>query len=99
MVISHLMLSPISPTKKEACFQFIPLSLSLSLSLFSSCFSGRGDSETVHFAWGLVSRDPQVSQPTHLTPTCKIIYSDFGVRGVGWETFGSLETSKKGKGI
>ena len=83
------MLSPMGP--KNNVFN-----LSLSLFLF---VSGRGDSETVHVAWGLVSGDPQVSQPTHLTPTCKIIFSDFGVRGVGWETFGSLETSKKGKGI
>ena len=27
-----------------------------------------------------------------------IMYSYFGVRGVGWETYGSLETSEKGKG-
>ena len=94
MVTSHKMRSPISPKRKHV-FNF---SLSLSLSLFFF-FYGRGDSETVHFAWGMVWRDPQVSQPTHLTPTCTIIYSDFGVRGVGWETFGSLETSKKGKGI
>ena len=93
------MLNPISPLNKSH-FQFIIISLSLYLPLV---FSGRGDSETVHFAWGLVSRDPQVPQPTHLTPTCEIIYSYVGVRGpvrgVGWETFGSLETRKKGKGI
>ena len=88
------MLSPLSPEIKHVFNLSLSLSLSPSLS-----FSGRGDSETVHLALGLVSRDPQVSQPTHLTPTCKHMYSYFGVRGVGWETFGSLETSKKGKGI
>ena len=55
-------------------------------------------SAAVHFAWGLVSRDPQVSQPTHLTLTYKLMSSYFGVRGVGWETYGSLETSEKLKG-
>ena len=45
-----------------------------------------------------VPRHPQVSQPTHFTLTYKLMSSYFGVRGVGWETYGSLETSEKVKG-
>ena len=74
-------------------------SLSLSLSLPLSLFRCKSDSETVHLAGGLDSGGPQIFQPNHLTLTYKIMYSHFGVRGVGWVTYGSLEANEKGKGM
>ena len=45
----------------------------------------------------LVSREPKVSQPTPLTPKHEYINLHVGVRWVGWETCGSLETNPQAK--
>jgi len=45
----------------------------------------------------LVSREPEVSQPTPLTPKYGYIILHVGVRWVGWETCGSLETDPQAR--
>ena len=45
----------------------------------------------------LVSREPEVSQPTPLTPKYGYIILHVGVRWVGWETCGSLETNPQAR--
>ena len=84
-------------SSKKHVYNF-SLSLSLSLSLFLSLFPVEASRRLYISPRGLVPRDPRVSQQNHFTLTYKIMYSYVGVGGVGWETYGSLETSGKGKG-
>ena len=61
----------------------ISLFFSLSLSLsFPLSFSGRGESETIHLAWGIGSERPTGLPANHFTLTYKIMYSHFGVKGL-----------------